>query len=205
MIRVAGSVHRSFVFPAERPLAYAYYADIGRVLSYLPHICLARTYGPDRLRLLYHSTELGIYRIRIFADVQTLLEDGCVLHVRPLDKLPPVEPQSGAHSATAQGYFTSQSTFQDMGNQTRIEYNLRLQADLPTPLGLRVMPGLVVGGIARSITNMRIREIVEGFVDRSIDAFPHWLDELRNHGSQSEPGSTPVSTLPSADCPKEVL
>ena len=79
MIKVAGSVHRSFVFPAELPLAYAYYADIGRVLSYLPHICVARTYGPDQLRLLYHSTELGLYRIRIFADVQTLLEDGQVL------------------------------------------------------------------------------------------------------------------------------
>ena len=205
MIRVAGSVHRSFVFPAERPLAYAYYADIGRVLSYLPHICLARTYGPDRLRLLYHSTELGIYRIRIFADVQTSLEDGRVLHVRPLADTPSVKPQSGAHSATAQGYFTSQSTFQDMGNQTRIEYNLRLRADLPTPQGLRIMPGLVVGGIARSITNMRIREIVEGFIDRSIDAFPHWLDELRNHSSLPGPGSTPVSSPPTPDCPDELL
>lgn len=205
MIRVAGSVHRSFVFPAELPLAYAYYADIGRVLSYLPHICLARTYGPDRLRLLYHSTELGIYRIRIFADVQTLLEDGCVLHVRPLDRLPPVQPQSRAHSATAQGFFTSQSTFHDMGNQTRIEYKLRLRADLPTPLGLRVMPGLVVGGIARSITNIRIREIVEGFVDRSIDAFPYWLDELQNHSSLPEPGSTPVGSPPTLDCPDELL
>jgi len=205
MIRVAGSVHRSFVFPAELPLAYAYYADIGRVLSYLPHICLVRTYGPDRLRLLYHSTELGIYQIRIFADVQTLLEDGRVLHVRPLANTLSVQPQSGAHSATAQGYFTSQSTFHDMGDQTRIAYNLRLRADLPTPLGLRVMPGLVVGGIARSITNMRIREIVEGFIDRSIDAFPHWLDELRNHSSLPEPGSTPVSTPPTPDCPEELL
>jgi len=205
MIRVAGSVHRSFVFPAELPLAYAYYADIGRVLSYLPHICLARTYGPDRLRLLYHSTELGLYQIRIFADVQTSLEDGRVLHVRPQDRLPPVQPQSGAHSAMAQGYFTSQSTFHDLGSQTRIDYILRLRADLPTPLGLRVMPGLVVGGIARSITNMRIREIVEGFIDRSIDAFPHWLDELRNHSSLPEPGSTPASTPPTPDCPEELL
>ena len=178
MIRVAGSVHRSFVFPAELPLAYAYYADIGRVLSYLPHICLARTYGPERLRMLYHSTELGLYRIRIFADVQTHLEDGGVLHVRPLDSLPPIQPEAGVHSTTAQGFFASQSIFHEMGNQTRIEYKLQLRADLPTPLGLRVMPGLVVGGIARSITNMRIREIIEGFIDRSIDAFPHWLDEL---------------------------
>ena len=205
MIRVAGSVHRSFVFPAELPLAYAYYADIGRVLSYLPHICLARTYGPDQLRLLSHSTELGLYRIRIFADVQTLLEDGCVLHARPLDAQPPVLSDAGARSATAQGYFTSRSTFHDSGSQTRIEYKLQLRADLPTPLGLRVMPELVVGSIARSITNMRIREIVEGFINRSIDAFPHWLDELRNHSTLPEEGSVPVGKPPTPDCPDELL
>ena len=205
MIRVAGSVHRSFVFPAELPLAYAYYADIGRVLSYLPHICLARTYGTDQLRLLYHSTELGLYRIRIFADVQTLLEDGRVLHVRPLDTQPPVQAEAGAHSATAQGYFASQSTFHDMDSQTRIEYKLRLRADLPTPLGLRVMPGLVVGSIARSITNMRIREIVEGFIGRSIDAFPHWLDELRNHSSLPDTVSSLAGPPPTPDCPDELF
>lgn len=205
MIRVAGSARRSFIFPAELPLAYAYYADIGRVLSYLPHICLARTYGPDRLRLLYHSTELGIYQIRIFADVQTLLEDGPVLRVHPLDRQPPVQPQSGAHSAMSQGYFTSQSIFHDMGNQTRIEYNLRLRADLPTPLSLRVMPGLIVDGITKSITNIRIREIAEGFIDRSIDAFPHWLDELGNHSSPLMPSHTQFNTPLAPDCPDELL
>ena len=205
MIRVAGSVHRSFVFPAEQALAYAYYADIGRVLSYLPHICLVRAYGPDQLRLLYHSTELGLYHVRIFADVQTLLEDGCVLHVRPLDRHPPMQSEAGAHSATAQGHFASQSTFHDMGSQTRIEYKLQLRADLPTPLGLRVMPGLIVGSIARSITNMRIREIVEGFIARSIDAFPHWLDELRSHSSTPETDSIPAGPPPTPDCPDELL
>ena len=205
MIKVAGSVHRSFVFPAELPLAYAYYADIDRVLSYLPHICVARTYGPDRLRLLYHSTELGLYRIRIFADVQTLLEDGHVLRVRALEGQPPVEAEGGAQSATAQGYFTSKSTFHDAGNQTRVEYKLQLRADLPTPLGLRFMPGLVVGSIARSITNMRIREIVEGFIERSIDAFPHWFEELQNHSSLPEIGSIQLGPPPTPDCPDALL
>ena len=64
---------------------------------------------------------------------------------------------------------------------------------------------MVVGGIARSITNMRIREIVEGFVDRSIDAFPHWLDELRNHSSPPKPGNTPVGYPPTPDCPEDLL
>jgi hypothetical protein len=205
MIRVAGSVQRSFVFPAERPLAYAYYADIGRVLSYLPHICLARTYGPDSLRLLYHSTELGIYRIRIFADVHTVLEDGYVLHVRPMDSLSPVQAKCSTDSTTCQGYFASRSTFHDIGDQTEIEYKLQLRANLPTPRGLRLMPGSVVNSIARGITHLRIHEIVEGFIERSVEAFPHWLEELRNHGSLPEPGSTGSNTPLSPDCPEELL
>ena len=205
MIRVAGSVHRSFVFPAELPLAYAYYADIGRVLSYLPHICLVRTFAPDQLRLLYRSTELGLYHIRIFADVQTLLEDGHVLHVRPLRGQPPIRPEAGAQSAAAQGVFASRSIFRDAGSQTRIEYELQLRADLPTPLGLRVMPGLVVRSIARSITNMRIREIVEGFIERSVDAFPHWLEELRNHHSLPQANGIPLGPPPTPDCPDRLF
>ena len=203
MIRVAGSAHRSFIFPAELPLAYAYYADIGRVLRHLPHICLAQTYSPDHLRLLYRSTELGIYRIRIFADVQTILEDGHVLHVQPLDGLPPVQVQAASHLTTAQGKFTGHSVFHDMGSQTEIQYSIRLQADLPTPGGLRVMPRLVVNSIARSITHTRIREIVAGFVTRSVAAFPDWLEEMQEHGFLPEPGSTPVSSPPTPDCPEE--
>jgi hypothetical protein len=205
MIRVSASVQRSFVFPAERPLAYAYYADIGRVLSYLPHIGLVHAYGPDRLRLLYHSTELGIYRIRIYADVQTVLEDGCVLHVRPMDGLPPVRSQSSADSTTSQGYFASRSIFHELGNQVQIEYNLQLRANLPTPRGLRFMPGSVVNSIARGITNLRTHEIVEGFIERSVEAFPHWLEELRNHGSLPEPGSAGSGTRPGHDCPEELF
>lgn len=203
MIRVTGSARRSFVFPAELPLAYAYYADIGRVLSYLPHICLVRTYGPDRLRLLYSSTELGIYQIRIFADVQTKLEDGRVLRIRQLGEVPPVKVAASSHSATTQGYFSSLSIFRDEGDKTRIDYSLQLRADLPTPLGLRLMPGRLVDGIARSITNLRIREIVEGFIERSTDAFPHWLAELQNHGFLPESGITPMPRPPVPTCPEE--
>lgn len=180
MIKVSGSAHRSFTFPGELPLVYAYYADVGRLLNFLPHICLVRDYGPDRFRLLYNTTELGTYHIRIYADVETMLDKGWVLRVKPLGGISPVKSQAGISSTTAQGYFQSESVFYDEGEQTRIEYSLQLRADLPRPLGLRFMPGYAVKRIAHSITKMRIREIVEGFVDRSVDAFPHWLTEFEN-------------------------
>jgi hypothetical protein len=181
MIKVSGSARRSFTFPGELPLAYAFYGDVARLLNYLPHIYMVRAYGPDRFRLLYDTTELGAYHIRIFADVQTTLDKGWVIRVHPLEGIAPIEARAGINSSTAQGYFSSQSVFQDDGDCTRIEYSLQLQASLPTPTALRFMPGAMVGRIARSITSMRIREITEGFVERSVSAFPYWLDEMDNH------------------------
>jgi hypothetical protein len=181
MIKVSGSARRSFIFPGELPLAYAFYGDVARLLNYLPHIYMVRAYGPDRFRLLYNTTELGTYHIQIFADVQTTLDKGWVIRVHPLEGLAPAETKAGINSSTAQGYFSSQSVFRDNGDRTQIEYSLQLQASLPTPTALRFMPSAMVGRIAKSITSMRIREITEGFVERSISAFPHWLDEMGNH------------------------
>lgn len=180
MIKIIGAATQSFVFPAELPIAYAYYGDVARLLNYLPHISLVRAYGPDRFRLLYSTTELGAYHIQIFADVQTTLDKGWVLRVHPLDGIPRAATSASLQSSTAQGFFSSRSEFRDDGGQTLIDYRLALRAKLPTPLGLRFMPGGMINRIARSITNSRIREIVEGFVDLSIAAFPHWLDEIRN-------------------------
>jgi hypothetical protein len=182
MIKVSRAARRSFVFPAELPIAYAYYGDVSRLLNYLPHIRLVRAYGPDRFRLMYSTTELGAYHVRIFADVQTTLDEGWVLRVHPLDGMEPVKSQAGVHSSTAQGFFSSESLFRDAGSQTEVEYSLQLEGRLPTPLALRFMPRIVVDRIARSIVNMRIREITEGFIDLSMAAFPHWLDEMGNRG-----------------------
>jgi hypothetical protein len=178
MIEVLGSAKCVFTFPADLPIAYAYYGDVGRVLTYLPHIVLVRAYGPDRFRLRYNSTELGYYHIRVFADVQTTLEEGWVIRVHPLDGIPPAEAEAGMTSTTAHGCFQSRSVFYDQGDETRIEYELELRASLPKPLGLRFMPDMMVDRIARSITKMRIRDITEGFVERTLSAFPHWLAEM---------------------------
>jgi len=181
MIQVSGFARRSFTFPGELPLAYAFYGDVARLLNYLPHIYMVRAYGPDRFRLLYNTTELATYHIRIFADVQTTLDKGWVIRVHPLEGIPHVKAEAGMNSSTAHGYFSSQSIFRDEGDRTRIEYSLQLQAKLPTPTAFRFVPGMMVNRIAKSITSMRIREITEGFIERSVSAFPYWLDEMDGH------------------------
>jgi hypothetical protein len=203
MIKVSGSARRAFAFPAELPVAYAYYADVGRVLSYLPRICLVRAYGPDRFRLVYRSTELGVYHVRIFADVETRLEEGWVLRVAPLNSSSPLKGRADAHTTSTQGYFSSRSVFYDEGEQTRIEYNLKLWGDLPTPRGLRFMPGFMVDRVAATITGMRMAEIVAGFIERSVDAFPDWLAEMQNHRAWPDLSQARALTVPVPDCPEE--
>lgn len=179
MIKIEGSVRRSFTFPADLPLAFAYYSDLSRLLPYLPHISLVRVYSYNQFRVLYDSTELGAYHIRVFCDVQAQLDgENKILHVNPSTIAPPVETSADAQSTTAQGYFSSRTVFLDRGARTRIEYSLQLRANLPPPLGLRLVPGMMVNRIARNITGRRMRETLEGFIERSIDAFPHWVDEI---------------------------
>jgi hypothetical protein len=187
MIKISGAIRRSFVFPAELPVAFAYYADLDRIFNYLPHILLVQAYGYDRFRMLYCTTELATYHIRIFCDLQaTLNGNERTLSISPLDDIAPVNGQAGLRSATTQGYYSSRSVFHENGRETQIDYSLRLRADLPTPLGLRFMPGAVVNRIAKNITNWRMREIADGFIQRSIDAFPYWLAEMEEIESPLE-------------------
>jgi hypothetical protein len=181
MIKIVGSARRTFIFPADLPTAYAYYSDVSRVLTYLPYISLVRAYAYDRFRMLYSTTELGIYHVRIFCDLRTTLNGGGghVIRISPLNGVAPVKSEAGINSITAPGYYSSVSVFHDAGDKTRIDYSITLQAKLPTPLGLRFMPGTVVDGIATSITESRIHEIASGFIERSIDAFPYWLEEIQ--------------------------
>ncbi|MGD9099624.1 MAG: hypothetical protein PVF45_04025 [Anaerolineae bacterium] len=179
MIRIEGTIRRTFTFPAELPLAFAYYSDLSRLLPYLPHISLARAYSYNQFRVLYDTVELGTYRIRIFCDLQAQLDgEKKILYVNPLNTGTPVKTQAKTRSTTAQGQFSSRSVFRDAGAKTEVEYRLRLRANLLPPLGLRFMPGAMVNRIADNITKRRMREIVEGFIQRSIHAFPHWLDEM---------------------------
>jgi hypothetical protein len=181
MISVFGSARRSFVFPSNLPTAFAYYSDLDRILSYLPHISVLKAYSANRFHMLYSTTELATYRIRVHADVQaTPDKDARVLRVSPLTSLPPVRAEAGIRSSTAQGYFSSESIFYDEGDETRIEYSLRLECRLPTPLAMRFIPSKIVDRIAESVTEWRIREIVDGFIERSIHEFARQRSKSRH-------------------------
>jgi hypothetical protein len=176
MIKIAGSAKRCFVFPADLQAAYEFYSDFRRTFSFLDHITILHHYGEGEYRMLYSATELGIYRVRVLCDLQAERDyrQG-VLRIRPLERIASTRSKVGMYSLSGHGYFNSESLFKPNGNQTNIEYKLRLRARLPIPMGLRFMPRTVINEIARNITQWRINEIAEGFIDRSLRAYgnPH--------------------------------
>ncbi|MBN1148096.1 MAG: hypothetical protein JXA78_12630 [Anaerolineales bacterium] len=176
MIKIAGSIHRSFIFPANRPDAFEFYADLERTLSFLNHISLLRSYSDLQYRMLYNTTELGIYHVRLFCDIETELDrDARAIRIHPLEGkgIAPAGSNAGLYSSAAKGYYTSESLFAEEGDRTRVDYYLQIWATLPTPHGIRFMPNIVLNNIARTITQRRIHEIAEGFIERSVSAFLH--------------------------------
>ncbi len=177
MINITGSIKRAFVFPAAPTVALTYYSDLSRVTAFLPHISLVHAYAPNQIRILYETVELGTYTIQIYSDLENSVSwEQMTLNVYPvtLKAAPPIHPETTMRQATGSGLFAIDTQFFDLGSQTRIEYTIRLKAELERPLGMRLMPKRVVKRIAQSITNERIKEIADGVIKNSIEAFPTW-------------------------------
>ncbi len=172
MLTIAGSASLSFLFPADRVTAYDYYRDMNRLVSHLKHIELVDSLPGYQYRLHFHSIELATNHFHVYCDVRLDCPPGHhVIRIVSFENLPPIESHATLNSTTARGFYSSEAYFHDLGNQTRIEYKLRLQAVLPRPLGMRLMPRRAVNNIAKSITNRRIQEIAEHFISSSIAGF----------------------------------
>ncbi len=172
MINIAGTTRQTFSFPADVTAVSNFYRDFSSILHYLPHIQLVKAYGPDQFRVMYRTLELSVYRVRIYCDLQVRYDEAAqTLQVAPLLDKPPVRSEATVHSLTAQGYFTSRSIFRPRGEHSLVDYQLSLEARLPKPLGLTLMPDRVVEQVARSITDWRIHEIAGGFITRSVHEY----------------------------------
>ena len=172
MIKIAGTAQQTFSFPADIATVSDFYRDFGHILHYLPHIQLVKAYGPDQFRVMYHALELSVYRVRIYCDLQVGYDEATkTLHVAPLPNKPPAKSEATVQSLTAQGYFTSRSVFRPRREHSSVDYQLSLEARLPKPLGLMLMPDGVIEQIASSITEWRIHEIAGGFIKRSVQEY----------------------------------
>jgi hypothetical protein len=201
VIKIAGTTHQIFGFPADVATASNFYRDFSRILHYLPHIYLVRAYGPDQFRVVYHTLELGIYRVWIYCDMQVKFdEETQTLRVMPLLSKLPVKSEATVHSLTAQGYFTSQSIFRPRADHSVVDYQLSLEARLPKPFGLMLMPDKVIQQIAGNITDWRIHEIAGGFIRRSVQEYREQATAEAN-GSQMAHAKQP-EWYPAAVAPR---
>jgi len=172
VITLDGSTQRQFTFPGDLQAATDYYRDFDTILGLLPHITLVHKYAPNQYRALYHTTELGVYRVKIYCDLQVRYNAVTrTLEVNPLPGRPLIKQSVTVQALTAQGLFSSRSIFQADGSHTRIDYALQIGARLPKPFGLGLIPDGVMSHIANSIAEWRIHEIAEGFIAKSIEAY----------------------------------
>jgi len=172
MIQIAGSAERSFVFPAGLPLTYAFLGDVQRSFRYLPHISVATSYSGSQFRLRYSALEASIYHVFIYCDVQVISgRDPYLMTIQPLLGKEAVKSSAHLNSMTCQGYYESSIEFHESGDQTRVDYSIQLNASLPIPLTLRFVPPALLRSASQNILQLRMDEVIGGFVDRSIQAY----------------------------------
>lgn len=178
MIKIAAKARFSFMFPADRKTTFEFYSDMGRMVQYLMHIEIVDTQPDCQYRLYYNTVELGTYHIHVYCDVQLKTDfNQSNISMVSIENLPPIETDVTINATTARGFYSSEAFFYDEGDETRVEYTLSMQATPPRPKGMRFMPGKMVDKIASNITNHRMREIAENFIESSIADFPRWLAE----------------------------
>lgn len=184
MIKIDGSVKLSFLFPADCDTAFAYFGELRRVAAYMPHIELVRANGQGQYRMLFDTTEMGTYNIRIFYDV-TLETDPeeYTLCVYPMPMDPPVERSSGFNVTSAPGSFYTEASFAADGSQTRVHFLMRLESEVLPPTSMRFVSGRMANKVARNITEKRLKEIAVGFVQNSLQAFPAWQEKALHRGT----------------------
>ena len=176
MIKIAAKARFSFMFPADRKTTFEFYSDMSRMADYLMHIDLVST--QQDYRLYYNTVELGTYHIHVYCDVRMdLFPDEYTMFIVPVENLPAIETEVTFNATTTRGLYSSESFFYEEGDETRVEYTLTLEAMPPRPKGMRFMPGKMVDKIANNITNHRMREIDENFIESSIADFPRWQAE----------------------------
>lgn len=172
MIRLAGSVKRSFLFPGDLTSALHHYADMGRLFQYLPHISLIETYSKSQFRVLYSSVELGIYQIQLYCDLEVSQDtENALINVSMLPGKKPMKTKAGMHSIRGMAEYSSTSRFQPEGDCTRIYYHLNLEGKLPKPMALNLVPDSITDHIAESIAKRRIHEIADGFITGSLKEY----------------------------------
>ena len=183
MIKLNGAAQREFQFAADTTTAMQYFGVLNQMIQHLPHIEILEEYSLNQVRVCYSTLELGAYTINVITDLECQIDrDNLSILIRPLKGKEPVKGEASLNSTIGYGYFTSVAYLEDCGDETGIDFRLKMAANLPRPRGLRMMPGRVVNRIASSISQGRVNEIMDGFMTNALESFPIWLEKKKTAG-----------------------
>jgi hypothetical protein len=170
MISIAVSAQRTFTLPADLATTIAYFRDFERTIRDLQYLNLVKTYAQDQYRILYSTTEAGIYHVAFYCDIQVEFDEkNQAIRVIPLAGISPVSPNVTVNSMTGQGYYASQSIFQPAGSNTSIDYVVEIKAEVPKRLELKLVPDRVVKHVVENLVRQRLQVITDAYVLHTID------------------------------------
>ena len=177
MITISGAAKLTFTLPTDIDTAFTYFADLSRVIGFLPRIQFVEAFDDNFLRLCYASRELNAYDVKIYCDALTEVDyANYAIRISPQAGAKPIKSVATLHGATAMGTYQSESYFFAAGAQTRLEYHIQLHAELPKPWALKMVPDTFMNSIAGNISRHRIHEIADGFIERSLADLPEWIE-----------------------------
>ena len=172
MINIAGNATFSFHFPAPPNEALDFFADVGQLVDCLPYIDLLESADSGLHRVRYETIEMSAYTIRILCDVSLNVDKANYrLHVAPVTSRPAIPANASLNSTEGRGFYENVIRFSPNDDGSKVEMRLKLNADLPRPHSMKFMPRRAVNKIARGITQNRIREIAQSFVEQSIATY----------------------------------
>lgn len=178
MITISGATKLTFTLPTDIDTAFTYFADLRRVIGFLPRIQFVEAFGDNFLRLCYANRELNAYDVKIYCDALTEIDyANYVIRISPQSGPKPIKPQTTFHAVATMGTYQSESYFFAEGARTRLEYHIQLHAELPKPWALKMVPDTFMNSIAGNISRHRIHEIADGFIERSLADLPEWIEK----------------------------
>lgn len=168
VISVLVTAKKEFSLPADLAATTAYFRDFSRTLADLPHLTLVSRHGPSRYRILYTAAEAGVYRVALYCDLQVRFDEfDRSIRVTPLGGIPPVPPSAAVGSLVGQGRFSSLSFLRSVGSRTDVDYSVQIEAELPKPVELGLVPDRMVERLVERVVRRRLREITDAFALRA--------------------------------------
>ncbi|MBE2263311.1 MAG: hypothetical protein IAE92_11250 [Burkholderiaceae bacterium] len=168
MLHVHACVARPFELPVSLAVAVAHFRDFRQLLPDLPELTLSADLGPGHYRVRYRTTVRGVYKVELFTDIAAHFDEKTrTLSVTPLEGHDPVPGEVTMLSMSAHGQYTSRLALSGDARRTRGVYELDISADMPKPLGLKLMPDALAAKAIETVMQKRAEASTGDFIDRS--------------------------------------